>query len=80
VVVAGPGFVEFGNQDPRDMVLFVRLIHDVVADMLAHRRVEKFFFDHGVDFQFSDSPRDNLLFLGRRFRFLEFVERSLTVS
>jgi len=45
MVSAAPLEVEFCDQNPGDVVLFVGLIHNVRSHMLSNRRVKDFLFD-----------------------------------
>ena len=51
VVVGTPVVIQLGDEHPRDVMLFVRFVHEVLADMLADGRIEDVFLDDGVDLQ-----------------------------
>jgi hypothetical protein len=50
------------------MVLFVRLVHEVFANMLANRGIENLFLDASMNLEFDDGFGDNLLLLGPKTR------------
>jgi hypothetical protein len=59
-------------------VLFVGLVHDLLAHGLSNRGVEEFFLDRGVDFELGERLANDFLFRGPALGRLELIEQSLT--
>ena len=64
MIVAAALAIQFGNQDTGDVMLLVGLVHHVLSELLAHRRVEDFLLDGGMDLKLGERLADDLLLAG----------------
>ena len=74
--LVGCHLLQLANELLRDGVLDLRLVDEAgLVELLAHRRIEDFFLQHGVDFQLRARHAHEILFLHiSALQLLEFVE------
>ena len=77
VIIALAFGVEFRNQDASDMMLLVRLVHDVVLQLFSDSGIEDFFFNRGMDLELSQRLSNDLFFFGACIGFLKAVKQVL---
>jgi hypothetical protein len=75
VIVAPAVAVELGNDDPRDMVLFIGLVHEIFTHVRADGRIENLLLNGGMNLELGQGFADDFLLLGRRLGFFEAVEQ-----
>src|SRR4030088_681654 len=71
VIITATVTVQLGDENAGDMVLFIRLIHEVLANLLPDGGIEDFLFDRGMDLEFGQRFGDDLFLRRRRFRLFE---------